>query len=236
MNRGVSLGKAIMIFKPPKNYHKLISKLSLVTFFTTLIFLLVLTKLGYIPVLNLTDKSVIPPSEKYDKLIEWLLSFGLVPLIGALVVYFISSAFELHNKVSKLIGVRYLWDRFFIAKILVERAGASEELNRKRVKDIMYKLYYPGLKEIDAHFTLIFWKYAYHFWVIFEHAVIVLLTTLIISRYHHEWDLLYLWLYSFAVILLAALQLIFITGQKSKDQANQIPQEKLNQFFRLFVS
>lgn len=215
----------------PENYNQMLSKLGKWTFFYTLCFLIALRFFELVPKIEI-DSSLAPPIKDHKELIEWLFSFGAIPLFGAGIAWLCSSIFEVHNKLSKIILLRYLWDRVFIVTPMLKRTGITQELNRSRVKEIMNDLYYPEVKNIDQHYIHIFWRYALQFWVIFEHFLVVLITTItlwVINRSIPDKGLI---IYLGLVFLVAVFHWFFVVTNKSKDQSDQIPSQSIRSFFR----
>lgn len=215
----------------PENYNQMLSKLGRWTFLTTLCFLIALRYFELVPKIEV-DSSLVPPIKDHQQLIEWCLSFGAIPLFGAVIAWLCSSIFEVHNKLSKVILLRYLWDRFFIVKPMLKRTGISQKLNRSRVKEIMAGLYYPEVKNIDQHYVHVFWRYALQFWVIFEHLLVVLITTIALWVVNQSMPHSGLLIYLGVVFLVAILHWSFVVTNKSKDQADQIPGPSIRSFFQ----
>lgn len=219
-------------FNSPKNYNELLPKLNRSTFLTTFLFFILLRLFNIVPFVGIAN-NLIPPLKDYKELIQWLLSFGVIPLVAAFIALFLSNAFEIHNKVAKLLRIRYLWDKYFIVKPLTIRAKTEPKLTPSRVKQIMNELYYPQVKKIDQHYVELFWRYALPFWVIFEHAIIVFVTAVILTLTNFGNARVWLlWAYLLCVASIAALQLVFVTAQKSTDQANQISEAAVSDFFQ----
>lgn len=215
----------------PENYNQMLSKLGKWTFLCTLFFLVALRFFELVPKVEI-DSSLAPPIKDSKELIEWLFSFGAIPLIGAVIAWLCSSTFEAHNKLSKIILLRYLWDRLFIVSPMLKRTELIQELNRTRVKEIMNGLYYPQIKNIDQHYVHIFWRYALQFWVIFEHLLVVLITAItlwIVNRSIPDKGLL---IYLALVFFVAVTHWLFVVTNKSKDQSDQIPSQAILSFFR----
>lgn len=221
----------MLSFKSPKNYNELLPKLNLATFITTLVFFILLRFYNLVPFIEF-NKALIPPLKDHKEFIVWILSFGAIPLIAALIALFFSSSFEMHNKVAKLLRVRFLWDKFFIAKPLAKKAAVDVQLTPCVVKKIMNELYYPEVKNIDQHYVELFWRYALWFWIFFEHAIVVFVAAVILSIVHTNAMVFLLWGYLAIVVLVAALQLVFVTAQKSTDQANQLSANVVDEFFK----
>src|SRR5258708_6941281 len=161
------------MFKSPKSYNEMLPTLNLATAAGTFTYVFVLASFGYIPRIYF-NSALIPPLEPRNaRLIEWALSFGVIPLASMTIAYILSSAFEMHNILSKLIGLRYFWDRFYIVSPLRARANSELILNRAVVRRVMTEFYYKEIKTLDSHFVELFWRYAMYFWIIFEHAVFV---------------------------------------------------------------
>lgn len=221
----------MLSFKSPKNYNELLPKLNLATFITTLVFFILLRFFNLVPLIEF-NKILIPPLEEHKELIEWILSFGVIPVIAAFTALFFSSSFEMHNKVAKLLRVRFLWDKFFIAKPLAKKAAVEVQMTPCVVKKIMNELYYPEVKHIDQHYVELFWRYALWFWILFEHAIVAFVAAVILSIVHANAMVLVLWGYLACVVLVTALQLVFVTAQKSTDQANQLSANVVGKFFK----
>lgn len=215
----------------PENYNQMLSKLGRWTFLTTLCFLIALRYFELVPKIEV-DSSLVPPIKDHQELIEWCLSFGAIPLFGAFIAWLCSSIFEVHNKLSKVILLRYLWDRFFIVKPMLKRTGISQKLNRSRVKEIMAGLYYPEVKNIDQHYVHVFWRYALQFWVIIEHLLVILITTIALWVANQSMPHSGLFIYLGVVFLIAILHWSFVVTNKSKDQADQIPGPSIRSFFQ----
>jgi hypothetical protein len=176
------------------------------------------------------DRRLIPPIEKYEKLIEWIMSFGIIPFGIAIIAYFFSRLFQMHNIIAKFIGLRSFWDKHFIIKPLVRKARSQVPLTSGNVKKIM-EFYYQKIKAIDPHYVKLFWNYAFCFWIMFEHTVVVFITLLILSIMNLNVTLLWVWGYFLVLTILTAIQLFLVTGKKSTDQANQIPDNVITDFF-----
>jgi hypothetical protein len=219
------------MFNSPKNYNELLPKLNRITFISTFAFFIVLRMFNLVPLVAF-GKDVIPPLKDYKEMIEWILSFGIIPLVAALIALFFSTAFEIHNKVARLLKIRFFWDKYFIVKPLVAKAKVDMKITPSTVKHIMNELYYPQVKKIDQHYVELFWRYALPFWILFEHAIVVFITAVILSIVNANIRILFLWGYFLCITLLAALQLVFVTAEKSTDQANQIPMDTVNEFFK----
>ncbi|SFR37387.1 hypothetical protein SAMN04488073_0008 [Marinobacter gudaonensis] len=215
----------------PENYNQMLSKLGKLTFLTTLIFLVALRFFGVIPKIEVDD-ALIPPVKDYEELIEWCLSFGAIPLAGAGLAWLLSTLFEVHNKLSKFFLVRFIWDKYFIVKPMLERAEVDDHLTRSRVKQIMAELYYPEVKNIDQHYVHIFWRYALQFWVLFEHLLVVTVTVLVLGISKFELPSKGLLVYLFMVLSVASLHWFFVVTQKSKDQADQISEQAIRLYMR----
>ncbi|MDO6512715.1 hypothetical protein [Neptuniibacter sp. 2_MG-2023] len=215
----------------PKNYNQMLSKLGKRTFLCTLVFLVALRFFELVPKVEI-DSSLAPPVKDHKELIEWLFSFGAIPLIGAGIAWFCSSFFEVHNKLSKIIQLRYLWDRVSIVAPMLKRTGLEQELNRTRVREIMNGLYYPEVQNIDQHYVHIFWRYALQFWVIFEHLLVVLITVIALWVVNRSIPDKGLFIYLGLVFLIAVVHWFFVVTNKSKDQSDQIPSQSIRSFFK----
>jgi hypothetical protein len=193
-----------------------------------------LTILDYIPRIKV-PKEHLPPFGDNQQLADWLMSFGFVPVAAALLSLVLSRAFEMHNILSKLLQLRYAWDRFYVVKPLAFRAGSGVTITRSVVRRVMNELYYPETRNLDPHYVQIFWRYALVFWILFEHAIIVsvaLISLYFIGRH----DLHRLTVYLGCVIAACAIQFFAVTSRKSRDQADQIPIDKVRGYFNTLVS
>lgn len=217
--------------KSPTTYNEMLGKLGTITFFSTLLFCVGLKALGLIPLVEV-DESLIPPIKQHKEIIEWGLSFGIVPFASACVAWFLSSSFEIHNKLAKVIKLRYFWDKYYIVKVMLERSSSDKKINDVSVRTAMYELYYPEVKNIDQHYVHLFWRYALIFWSLFEHLFFAIMLTLILLVVYPEKDISSLWYYLLAVLILTSVQFLGVTVQKSKDQAKQIEIEKINTYFK----
>jgi hypothetical protein len=217
-------------FDSPKNYTELLPKLSRTTFVTTLIFFIVLRCLEIVPYMAISSE-LVPALEKNKELFEWVISFGVIPILAASIAFILSAFFEMHNKIAKLLGIRFLWDKYFIARPIAKRAGSNMTLNKRNVEKLMKDLFYPEIKNLDSHFVHLFWRYALHFWILFEHMLISFLTATALTIFHQTIDIIWLWVWFLSVLFITAIQLIFVTGQKSTDQANQIADSRVRAFF-----
>lgn len=221
----------MLIISSPGNYNEMLSKLNRATFFSTLLFFILLRCFGYIPNIEI-NKALIPPANDYKELLEWILSFGVLPIASAFIALLLSHSFEMHNILAKLFGVRYVWDKYFIVNVLAERAGISAKFNRDQVKQVMHSLYYPCIKKIDPHYVNLFWRYALPFWVLFEHLFVVAFTTIALKIIYVEQPLAGLYLYLVVIAFLCLSQWLLVTTKKSKDQAQQIPLQEVKEYFR----
>ncbi|WP_067588051.1 hypothetical protein [Endozoicomonas ascidiicola] len=216
--------------KSSTNYNEMLGGLNKATFFTTLFFFVALRYFNFIPLIEV-DKTLIPPLKEYQEIIAWGLSFGVIPLIAALGAYFLSHSFEIHNKIAKTIFIRYLWDKYFIIKPMLERVSSEIKLKDVNIKKAMNELYYPNVKNIDQHYVHLFWRYALPFWILFEHSFFVVISILGLLYIYPEHSYLSLIKYNLIIIFITVLQLLFVTVQKSKDQAKQINIDKINDYF-----
>ncbi len=217
-------------FQSPKNYIELLSKLNWCTFLTTLIFFIVLRYFNLIPHIKF-DERLIPPIKDYKALFEWIVSFGVIPFFAAVFAWFLSKFFEIHNKIEKFSKVRFFWDKYFIAKPLAGKTRFQAPLTFITVKKIMNEFYYPNVRNIESHYVELFWNYALWFWVLFEHTAVVFVTAIIISIIYWNNKVCFLWGYFAIISIFTAIQLIFVTGPKSTDQANQISEVDIQKFF-----
>jgi hypothetical protein len=214
----------------PKNYNECLARLNIATFFTTLSFFVVLRIFELVPQIEIPSK-LIPPMKDYKELIEWILSFGIVPLFAAGIAFFASHFFELHNKVADFLRIKIFWSERFIIQPLKRRAQVTVTLNPDNRKKIMNELYYPGTKKIDEHHVHLFWRYATYFWILFEHIIVVFITAVILSIFSWSHGVAYLWLYFFLMAVLAGLHFFFIVGSKSTKQADEISDNEVVDFF-----
>jgi hypothetical protein len=163
--------------------------------------------------------------------LNWVLSFGVVPLFSAIAAWVLSRALEIHNNLAKLFQLRFYWNKNFIVKPLRDAVGSDVLLNRAMVRKVMNEFYYRATREIDKHYVEVFWHYALPFWIIFEHAIIVAISIAILwwLKAPHLLNLL-LWL-AF-VVLFGAIQFFTVTSRKSLDQVRQIPIPDIKAFFK----
>jgi hypothetical protein len=208
----------------------MLGSLSKFTFFSTLFFFVGLRIFDFVPLVEI-DEKLIPPIKAHKEIIEWSLSFGIIPLLAAFMAWFFSYSFEIHNKIAKFLFVRHLWDKYFIVKVLLNRVKTETKLQNISTKKVMNDLYYPEVKNIDQHYVHLFWRYALIFWVLFEHLFFSLLTTIIIFFVYPEKSITYLGYYLGIILVITFSQLIMVTVQKSKDQAKQISKEKIESYF-----
>lgn len=216
--------------KSSTNYNEMLGGLNKASFFTTFIFFVGLRFFNFIPLIEI-DKSLIPPLEEHQDLINWALSFGIIPLAAACLGYFLSHSFEIHNKLAKALYIRYLWDKLFIVKPMLQRASTKIILKNVNISRAMNELYYPNVKKIDQHYVHLFWRYALPFWILFEHCFFVFVTIIGLLCFYPEQSYLQLIKYNLVIFIITAMQLLFVTVQKSKDQAEQIDIDKINNYF-----
>lgn len=221
----------MLTIKSPSNYNEMLEGLNKGTFFTTLIFFFALRYVEIIPKIIIPE-SLIPPVKDYKELMDWAVSFGAIPLVAALLATFLSSFFEIHNKISTLLGTRYIWDKFFIITPMLKSANINKQLNRAEIKLAMNKLYYPEAKKIDQHYVQLFWRYAMLFWIFFEHIFVVLTTICALEFIDRDKSFTGLWLYLAALSVVTLAQWYFVTVKKSIDQANQIPVKAIKKYFK----
>jgi hypothetical protein len=213
----------------PQNYNELLSELGKRTACTTLVFLIMLRYFEVIPKITM-DSALIPPIKDHQELVNWVVSFGLIPIAGAVFAWLLSSVFEVHNQLSKLIQFRYLWDKAYIAAPLLKKAGKQQVLDRQEVRNILYNFYYKEVKEIDQHYVQVFWRYALHFWVLFEHLLVSIIATVVVGIGSKQcpYELL---IYTGVVFAVTAVHWRFVTVKKTLDQVAQIPEEKIRSYF-----
>lgn len=222
---------SMLTIKSPNNYNEMLEGLNKGTLITTFIFFVVLRYFEIIPKIIIPE-SLIPPLKDYKELLDWAASFGALPLAAALLTAFFSSFFEAHNKISKLLGIRYAWDKFFIIKPLLKNAKINKNLSRAEIKLAMSNFYYPEAKKIDQHYVQLFWRYAMFFWVFFEHFFVVLVTSSALEFIYREKSFTALWVYLLVLFSVTLTQWLFVTVQKSKNQAKQIPIEAVKEYFK----
>jgi hypothetical protein len=208
----------------------MLPKLNLATAVGTFGYVFVLAFFGYIPRVDV-NHALIPPLEpNYARFTEWVLSFGVVPFGSAVLAYFLSSSFEMHNILSKLLGLRYFWDRFYIVRPLRERAQSDVPLNRALVRRVMTEFYYKQIKSLDSHFVELFWRYAMQFWMIFEHAVVVAASIFILWIMHARSVQGPAW-YLVAVVAIGIAQFFLVTVRKTADEIRQISTQSIVEYF-----
>lgn len=218
------------LFKSPKNYRELLPQLSAATALTTLAYVIVLVITGFVPQIAV-DKALVPPIKGHEDQLNWVLSFGIVPLLSAIAAWILSRALEMHNNLAKLFQLRFLWNKHFIVKPLRYAADSDVQLDRATVRKVMNEFYYKATQGIDKHYVEVFWHYALPFWILFEHAIIVAISIAILwwLKAPHLINLL-LWL-AFVVVL-GAMQFFTVTSRKSLDQVRQIPIPDVKAFFK----
>jgi len=221
----------MLTIKSPQNYNEMLEGLTKGTFFTTYILFAVLCYIEITPKI-VVPESLIPPIKDYKELIDWALSFGAIPLAAASLAAFCSGFFEIHNKISKLLGIRYIWDKFFIINPILKNANINKKLNRAQTKLAMNILYYPEVKKIDQHYVQLFWRYAMFFWIFFEHILVTLTTICTLEFIYRDKSFTGLWLYLLTLSIVTLAQWYFVTVKKSKDQANQIPVKAVKKYFK----
>lgn len=220
--------------KSPENYNEMLESLSSKTFWSTLIFFIVLRILDIIPLVKISPE-LIPKIKDWDDTITYICSFGVIPLIIAFICGFLSQNFEIHNLLSKVLQIRYFWDKCFIVEVLVKRAGVTNiTLNKLNVKRIMNEFYYSAVKEIDQHYVKLFWRYALTFWALFEHLVVITITSIILFFSISSKNFIFLWSYLLLVLIATICHFIFITAKKSTDQANAINLDKIKDYLSSF--
>lgn len=212
--------------KPLQNYNELLSRLGKATGGTTLVFLVALSYNGVIPQIPVPEE-LVPPVKGLEDIISWALKFGALPIVGAAIAWFLSASFEVHNSISKTIGLRHVWEKYFIVQPMLRRVGSDEKPSRERTKDLMVYLFYPEVKKIDQHYVQTFWRYAFYFWVMFEHFWVVLITILLIGFIGWETPNSSLFIYLGVVFITSALQWFFVVVKKSKAQAGQISEQAI---------
>jgi hypothetical protein len=217
------------MFESPKSYNEMLSQLNFWTALLTFAYSVVLVAFGIVPKIPVIN-ALVPPIKGYTELLNWALSFGVVPTVCAVVALILSRALEMHNSLSKLIQLRFAWDKYFIVKPLRARAQSDVSLDRKTVRKVMNEFYYGAVKDIDQHYVQLFWRYALPFWIIFEHLLVVAVSIAILTflRAPHTLDLFF---YLIGVAVLGAVQFFAVTARKSLDQVRQIPTDKISDFF-----
>jgi hypothetical protein len=221
------------MFKSPKSYNEMLPKLNLATAVGTFGYVFVLASFGYIPRIDVNHHALMPPLDPgYARFTEWALSFGVVPFGSAVIAYVLSSSFEMHNILSKLLGLRYFWDRFYIVRPLRERANSDVPLNRAVVRRVMTEFYYKQIKTLDSHFVELFWRYAMQFWVIFEHAVIVAASIFILWLMQRRGLQGPVW-YLGGVVAFGMAQFFLVTVRKTGDEIKQISTQSIVEYFKV---
>jgi hypothetical protein len=219
------------MFKSPKSYNEMLPKLNIATAVGTFGYVFVLASCGYIPRFDGNHAFMPPLEQKYAGLTEWALSFGIIPVGSAVLAYFLSSSFEMHNIVSKLVGLRYFWDRYYIVGPLRERAHSDVQVNRALVRKVMTEFYYKEIKAVDPHFVELFWRYTMQFWMIFEHAVIVAAAIVVLWFVQSRSLEGPIW-YLAGVVAFGIAQFFIVTVRKTCDEVRQIPLQSVVDYFR----
>jgi hypothetical protein len=213
----------------PKSYREMLTKLNWWTAIATFVYVAVITRVGFLPPIEV-DQGLIPPIKDYKDLLSWGSSFGLIALGGAALAFLLSWIFEMHNLVSKALQLRYFWDRYFIVKPLMKASGTNERITREIVRAVINEFYYDWTKRIDQHYVEVFWRYALVFWILFEHLIVVAISIIILAllKTPHLWKLL---VYFLGTLTITALQFFFVTVSKTKDQVKQIPAADVRRYF-----
>lgn len=210
-------------------YSEMLKKLSICTAIVTFIFLSVLVKLDHLPLIDLKE-GAIPSFEIGGIPSELIISFGTIPLLGAVFAWIVSKIFEVYNKVSILFGLRDYWERSYIIKPMLQKVDLDCRLDNDDVKCFMKKLYYPEVNKIDQHYVKVFWNYALYFWILFEHSLAVLVTNVVIVIFFNDRYSLLLLVYAVLVVFLTFVQWRFVVVGKSKAQALEIPNKAIITF------
>lgn len=225
------------MLQPPKSYNEMLPMLHRATFVSTLMYYFSLIVYGYVPLVGINAK-YIPPIKEYDDFIKWVLTFGILPVALAFIWAVISGALDLHNNIAKFFRIRWAWDEFYIVRPLARQAQITRTLVRKERDLVLSKLFYPQVNEIkDKHYVELFWNKAYYFWVFFEHTVIAIITSAVISlsKYYGAFtvtgSLRYLWYWVLFLVLFDFLIFFASVKPRTESQVRQIPVDKINDFF-----
>lgn len=225
------------MFEPPKNYNEMLTKLHKSTFVTSFLFYLLLVIKGYLPIVSVSAEHV-PPIKDYEETIKWVLTFGVLPIGLALLWAILSGALDLHNNIAKIIKIRYLWDEFLIIRPLKEIAGVSRKLTKEESYTVMSKLYYSEVRSLaDKHYIELFWNKVFYFWVLFEHAIVVFFTAMVISLlkkggfFPVTGSLSYLWLWVSIVVIFSIIVFVVSVKPRTESQVRQISHQKIKDFF-----
>jgi hypothetical protein len=207
----------------------MLSKLNWITGLLTFLYVVVLTALGSVPKIEV-PKTLIPPIHGWEATVNWALSFGGVPIASGMIAFLLSRAFEMHNICSKVLQVRYLWDKYFVVKPLRARVNSLVPLSRKTVRAVMNDFYYKEVQKIDQHYIQLFWRYTLPFWILFEHAIVVIASIVILWLLNGllTYNLLR---YLAVIIVIGAIQFFLVASRKSLDQVRQIPITDVQKFF-----
>jgi hypothetical protein len=213
-------------------YRQMLSRLNVATGIGTFLYMAGLTYLGILPHISIA-RPFSPPADVVETkgLVTWAAAFGVIPITCAFGAFVLSRVFEAHNLVSKVLQIRFIWDKYYIVKPLRDRAQSDISLDRATVRKVMNEFYYKAVKAIDPHYVQMFWWYALPFWVIFEQVLVVAISILVLAliRAPHILPLLG---YLFSLMIAGALHFHFIAAKKSLDEVREIPAGAVEGYFR----
>jgi hypothetical protein len=95
----------------------------------------------------------------------------------------------------------------------------------------MTEFYYKEIKSLDSHFVELFWRYAMYFWIIFEHAVVVTASILILWILHVRSLQGLLW-YLTGIVAFGIAQFLLVTVKKTIDEVKQISTDNIVVYFK----
>ena len=220
--------------KSPENYNAMLEQLNKITLISTFLFFSFMTIYGYIPVVEIS-KELLPKGDIGDVWIKWAISLGLVPVTFSLIAFLASFSLEMHNLISKLIGLRILWDRKIAAKAL-ELSQVQRDMSFSMARQFMRQEYYKGVEALsNKHYEKLFWRYTLSFWAIFEHFIVAATTVLYLWVFKNERFDELLTLYLVALFLLLMFSWYVVVLPKSYAQVRQLERAKLVDFFRTFT-
>lgn len=216
--------------KSPENYNELLEQLNKITFVSTFLFLVFMTVYGYIPVIKISE-NLVPQGKDEDIWLKWIISFGLVPVTFSFVAFLASFSLEMHNLISKWIGLRCYWDRKITKKAL-EISQVQRKVTCSMTRAFMEREYYDGVKGIEQHYVKLFWRYTLSFWAIFEHFFIAAITVLYLylsSKATIDSVLLF---YLLGVLIFLLFSFFVVVLPKSYAQVRKLDKDKLTAFFK----
>lgn len=225
-------GLVTKIFTTIKDYDSMLTRLNWTTLIISSIYSIILESYGFLPFKPLSEKIITP-----IPIINWFISFGYWPCI-LIVIMWLLSVVEFHNKISKIIGLRYIWDKYYIVKPMYSISGMEAQfkfLKRSQVENIMNCFFYKEVKTIEEHYKIIFWRYAVWSWVFFEHTFLIIISLILTVFLFHTFKFSLLWYFIFVVIL-TNCHIFFVAASKSTDEVKAIDEDRIKAFLLEFIN